>query len=423
MRARPAARRLLVHAAEGMDRVARIIDGVPNYDLLLKERVSETERKAYQVLSLGTVRARALNKMAERIALGGKVLALREPGIACDGRTSNNLREFAFLNRLCGRSILGTNYATSERVPGPCRDHFGTVARALILRAAAAFYSKRERITAGLAHQQAEYAHTLLFFARSLHAPDAVVPCALVQANDHSPQRVAASMVFKALGVPRIYLQHAEVSSYFPPLDMEHAVLRNARSLETYAAIGPVAGHTYVIPRGITPDLPSLARERGSGVKVVVYPTSRVNASALRDVIAKLVSNSHVAQVALKPHPGATVSAADLLGSLADEVSYLDTIPEFDHVAVVGNSSVSVDLLQHGIPVYQCFTFDAVEADYYGLVASGITLPAEDLTGRFWTPYSINAAWRTAFARLAPDPADAQADVRALIGAINALTK
>ncbi len=109
----------------------------------------------------------------------------------------------------------------------------------MILRDVRAFYAGRHRITAGLVHQQVAYSKAALMFARSFAAPDAVSPRAIVQANDHSPARVALSMVAKALGIPRIYVQHAEVSPAFPPLDMDHAVLRNARSLATYPRSAP----------------------------------------------------------------------------------------------------------------------------------------------------------------------------------------
>ncbi|EHK54143.1 hypothetical protein MAXJ12_26778, partial [Mesorhizobium alhagi CCNWXJ12-2] len=75
----------------------------------------------------------------------------------------------------------------------------------------------------------------------------------LVLANDHMPVHIAISMAMKSVGVPRLYLQHAEVSEAFPPLDFEFNLLRSQKSLDTYRAIGEIEGKVYIVPRDSTP--------------------------------------------------------------------------------------------------------------------------------------------------------------------------
>src|SRR5690606_28826483 len=111
------------------------------------------------------------------------------------------------------------------------------------------FYRSRQSIGPSLVRRQIIYSQSFFNFLIAFLSRDAVKPAVLIQANDHSPSRVALSMIMKGLGVPRVYLQHAEVTQHFPPLDFECSVLRNEQSRDTYEAIGPLHGQVYVIPR------------------------------------------------------------------------------------------------------------------------------------------------------------------------------
>jgi hypothetical protein len=428
-RADAAMLRIVRHHAEGLARVASVIDGSPDYDALLADRLDQGDRDAYaEDVPLTVRRARALAANADALVTPRRILELPWSGFVADGKTANNQREFAFMERICASlrpDLLSANYSDAKSIFASMTDPFPAFIRPHLLKEVEAFYARRQRITASLVHQQTTYTRAVLRYAWSFLTPVARWPGVLVQANDHSPRRVALSMVVKSAGVPRVYLQHAEVSPHFPPLEMEHAVLRNARSLATYRAIGPIDAETYVIPReDASPDLERLARDRGTGVDVVVYPTSRILAGPLVEVLSALRRNPHVARVSVKPHPGSVVSMEKLLDpNLA--VGIEGGIPTHDHVAIVGNSSVSVELLAQGVPVYQCFALDAVAPDYYGLVARGLTaaVAPEALSGRFWAPYRIDDRWRAAFSEIVPDGEVAAHDRDRLVAAMAKLDR
>src|SRR5690606_10483271 len=142
---------------------------------------------------------------------------------------------------LCrGSRITLFNYADCAHRTVSGSDGRLDAASRVLIDDAREFYAARSDVSASIVYQQILYSRSLLAFALAFAAPDAVRPAALVQANDHSPVRVALSMVMKALGVPRVYLQHAEVTEHFPELDFEYSVLRNRQSLKTYESIGPV---------------------------------------------------------------------------------------------------------------------------------------------------------------------------------------
>ncbi|GGA40982.1 hypothetical protein [Pelagibacterium lentulum] len=414
-----AEQRILSFHREGLDRFARIIDGNKQYDILLSHRLSDEQIGEFPYdLDAETARARAL-------ALSEQALRKRSPrllhptysGFVCDGRTSNNLREFAFFERLCaplGIEILAHNYAAAERRP-PRRSAGETEAiLETILFDVRAFYAARKSVTASLVHQQILYSKSFFNFLLAFTEKDAVLPTALVLANDHSPVRVALSMVMKGLGVPRVYLQHAEVSECFPPLDFEHSILRNNRSLAVYERIAPVQGRTYVIARESTePKIDALRRPRDGQVEVVIYPTSRVVSDALRDMLMRLKGNPNVSNVALKQHPGAAKPLDAFLEGTG--VALLKDFPTEDHIAIAGNSSVAVELIAKGIPVYQNFDFDPVESDYYGFVRDGLTreVKLEQLSGRFWTPYRDDKDWLAVLSQWLSNSRECDADAAA----------
>ena len=193
----------------------------------------------------------------------------------------------------------------------------------------------------------------------------------LVQANDHWPTRVAVSTVMKSLGVPRLYLQHAQVSPAFPPLDYEFSVLYNERSLRTYRDIAPTNGKIFVIGRE-TADVPKapLELDRQGPCDVVIYPTARVDMNGLKKVVQALLQNPGVHKVQIKRHPRANQVFPSDFSGLSVEIT--DDHPAHDHVAIVGNSSVALELVSLGTPVYQCFEIDFVTRDYYAFVQSGL---------------------------------------------------
>jgi len=412
---------------EGLERFATVIEGNPNYDALLSDRLNEKERAGFDDAVAHSERLKNAVDLAETAldASKHKIFRPEFAGFACDGVTDNNLREFAFFECLCapiGLTIGQQNYLRLERprkeLPGGVPQEI----RAAMVRDIRDFYEARSTITAALVHQQIKYSTEFLDFLLSFAGEDAICPKALVQANDHSPARVALSMVMKGLGVPRIYLQHAEVTSQFPPLDFEYSVLRNEHALKIYQNIGPTPGKIFLIPRDRGPlPLEKLARAPESPARVVIYPTSRVTLDGMRAIVERLSQNPEVADIRLKPHPRAGRSVEEALAGSG--VTFVQEFPADEHIAIAGNSSVAVDLLAMGIPVYQNFDFDPVGRDYYGYVGAGIVpeVTLDRLGERFWRPYSVDAAWRQGISEWLPQAQDADGDQAAFVEAMAAL--
>ncbi|NMG42018.1 hypothetical protein GRZ55_22585 [Chelativorans sp. ZYF759] len=400
---------MLQFHALGLKRVSRIIDGNPNYDDLMEHRLGESHWEAFEnEIDIKEKRSHAVTLFEKKFrGRRFKTIVPEFANFACHGSTPNNLREFSFFERIChpvGVKILNSNYSYSERISASKLDHEQKEALEKIADEVKAFYKSRFDVTASIVHQQILYSRSFFNFLLAFSQDGAARPAALVQANDHSPAQVALSMVLKGLGVPRIYLQHAEVTESFPELDFDYSVLRNKQSRQIYEAIGPAAGRVFVIPRHSEAfSKEALFKQRGSGLTVVVYPTSRVLSDRAKLVADALRRNPAVDKIVIKQHPAAADRTLDqVLG--ASGVTFADKIPDEDHIAVVGNSSVVIELLHRGIPVYQNFDFDPVSADYYGFVKSGLTFEVTlaELSEMFWRPYPPSECWLEAYAQRDP---------------------
>lgn len=404
--------------AEGLRRVARVIDGNAEYDELMLHKLTPEDLQNFgQQITLSSKRNSAITQICQRLnATNHKMFSPQFNGFACEGNTKNNIREFEFFDRICrpiGLAVSSQNYTNVPRISAPALNPEQSRALDSLTADITEYYEARDTISASLVHQHLLYSQAFFSFFLSFTSAGATWPDALVTANDHSPVRVALSMVMKGLSIPRIYLQHAEVTTNFPPLDFEFSVLRNTRSLETYRKIGTVSGKTFVLARAPEPfDGKLLGQERSKPVHVVIYPTSRVLIEPLQDLLGKLRCNPDVSKITIKEHPGAAGSLADLAVPSVVDVTQAGLTG--DHIAIVANSSVAIELLHRGIPVYHNFQFDPTDRDYYGFVNLGIAkeILIEDASRAFWEPYELTSSWLKVYGAWDPSATDEESQVR-----------
>jgi hypothetical protein len=132
-------------------------------------------------------------------------------------------------------------------------------------------------------------------------------------------------------------------------------------------------------------------------VTVFIYPTLRIIVAELQRLLNKLGSNSAVGKILIKEHPGVAKQLRHQIQTAG--VEFAQSIPEEDHISLVGNSSVTIELIHCRIPVYQNFDFDPVGRDYYGFVRSGLTFEVKlaELSSAFWRPCDADDRWLNAF--------------------------
>jgi len=260
-----------------------------------------------------------------------------------------------------------------------------------------------------------QYCAAYLSIRASYDTCKEALPVLGVVANDHSPSQVAFKAALEGYGVPMVYVQHAQVSKSFPPLDFYLSILRNDASLEAYREAGDVVGEIVVAsryPNSKIKSVPAVLAELSGRVSVGIYPTSQFDAKSLNSVAEELASNPSVADVFVKLHPN---NKTTLNGSQRGGLRMVSAPPKHPHIAVVGNSSVALDLLAAGAPVFHVFALDTVEPDYYRFVSDGITqsITVEDLAGyEFRNDTFYNIGWLGRISRFEPSVVDSQLLVR-----------
>lgn len=404
----------------GAGRVLRMLDQSEAVDEARERRVVEQ----YPLSAPAAGRIRRLRHVWRHLLRELPVSATRfepehSPALLYCGGTANNEREFEWLGTLPGvdghlpayrREDMNFFRFARRRSSAAAADRALVVGVRLLAMGALAMRD----ITPRAVHHMVHYARFFVWAYQFCAHNRRSLPRLAVVANDHSAAPVAFSMIMRLWRIPRVYLQHAEVSPRFPQIDFEYSVLRNTVSADVYRAIGPVRGELFVVPRDFRPArYERLLEPPSAPVAVVLYPSSVFESARLQDAIHALRSNPQVSRCALKPHPR---SRRERYAAL-DGVELLDTMPAWPHVAIVPNSSVALELLRQGVPVYQLFTLDAIAGDYYGFVRSGVTheIGADDLQRPFWherryTPGMIgclaqfdpllDGAWRGDLARI-----------------------
>lgn len=72
-------------------------------------------------------------------------------------------------------------------------------------------------------------------------------PKALIFANDHVPEMRAFLWAAIKENIPTVYIQHASVSTYFPPLRYDLSLLEGQDALDKYKKCGPIQGKVELV--------------------------------------------------------------------------------------------------------------------------------------------------------------------------------
>ncbi|ACP22395.1 conserved hypothetical protein (plasmid) [Sinorhizobium fredii NGR234] len=397
------------HFLAGLDRVARVIDGNPDYDAIIGHKLTSDFRDRFSPSApIEDRRRSAISELQAAIRMSKQATyALPDVDILFLGRTENNLREFSFLLDVLGRIDRKFSHFNAVDLKFSKRRHSQADLDQLVEHLTPVmvdYIDSRATLGPELVYQLGQFAVHFIRYLFSLARSDSKHPFLAIVANDHSPNPVAFSLAMKTFNIRRLYVQHAEVSTSFPPLDFEFSILRNAVSRRIYEEIGPINGDAFIISRFPEPfRYPQCNRDELGKQSVVLYTTGRVDVDGLRLVFERLRTNPHVSSVHVKPHPNqAAVEWPRGLSALND-------FPVFPHIAVVANSSVVIELLHRGIPVFQNFDFDPVEPDYYGFVRSGVAGSAsmDALSGAFWNQFDFDEQWYSRYADLYAPPESA----------------
>ena len=211
-------------------------------------------------------------------------------------------------------------------------------------------------------------------------------PRAVVFANDHNDDSRALLLACRAEGIPTAYVQHASVSTNFPPLGFDLSLLEGQDALDKYRLCGPVRGQValvgmpkadaYLARRNLAPQV------RRVGLACNIHDPL----PALAETLAYLAQELPALAFTLRPHPSdprdfgpLRRQLPQLLWSDARRENVFEFLENQDALVAADTSTHLEATLLNVASVYYRFAANPLSDDYYGYAAHGLVPRAATL--------------------------------------------
>ncbi|WBA42639.1 hypothetical protein [Hymenobacter canadensis] len=211
-------------------------------------------------------------------------------------------------------------------------------------------------------------------------------PRAVVFANDHNDDARALLLACHAEGVPTAYVQHASVSTNFPPLGFDLSLLEGQDALDKYRQCGPVRGQVELVGMPKADAFLGQKNQRPAVRRVGVACNTLDNTEAIRETLAYLLREFPALTFTFRPHPGDPRDFSflrqqhpQLLFSDARQQNVFEFLQQQDALIAADTSTHLEATLLNLASLYFRFGTHAVADDYYGYVAHGLVPRAATL--------------------------------------------
>lgn len=363
--------KLLKEFFDGMINATSVINhgDIPSYRQVESEKYSKLDGKFSYIFLCKYLLKDVVFKRVRKISLSFSEVLYA-------GHTTNNIKEFENFYNWCDGLLNIDDYPNQKNnlsMFESNRNYNLKVKKHLLLKLLLSlivfisFLFRFIKLNKTSYKYVSDYTNSFIKYYINYYNQKNMCPSVLVLSNDHNPNYVAISKVFKLLLVNRVYMQHGGVSLMFPPIDFEMSVLFNDDSKEIYQSISKKTFKCLCISRGdINTNIGEI--DYPDVIDVIICPTSIVSIVALNNLIDTLSSNINVGSVYIKYHP--RFKEHSLVEGNCTRVESLNEISNYNQcIYIVGNSTVSLDLALKGMQVFQCFEIDDIGRDYYGYVS------------------------------------------------------
>lgn len=200
-------------------------------------------------------------------------------------------------------------------------------------------------------------------------------PKAIVFTNDHLV--IARSLLLAAndLGVKTYYIQHASVSSYFPPLEFTYALLDGKDALLKYQKSGSVKSEVLLVGMTKFDDYINQINNSKKIKTVGIAFNMADEVNGVKSCMEQIKSKHPDLKIIVRPHPAEKRDLTSLLNgiTLSDPLSEsaLDFIKSIDCL-ISGDSSIHLEaVLSNVFPCYYNFS-KSKRFDFYKYVENGL---------------------------------------------------
>lgn len=209
-------------------------------------------------------------------------------------------------------------------------------------------------------------------------------PRAVVFSNDHNDDTRSLLLACRAEGVPTAYVQHASVSTNFPPLGFDLSLLEGQDALDKYRLCGPIAGRVALV--GMPKADAYLGRRNTAPTVRRVGLACNIHdpLPALSDTLVYLSRELPELTLTLRPHPSDGRDFGPLRQLLpglhwsdAREENVFDFLLRQDALVAADTSTHLEAVMLNVASIYFRFAINPLTDDYYGYAARGLVERAD----------------------------------------------
>jgi hypothetical protein len=220
-----------------------------------------------------------------------------------------------------------------------------------------------------------------------------------ITANDHNVENRALRLASEVLGIKSVYVQHASVTKYFPPLNFDLAFLDGYNSLKTYRQCESVDKtlknrNCTVFLTGQQKDIPrNRSKYNRDSIGIALSVTDEL--AYVEEFITKLASLD--ISIHIRPHPRQSNKTVDRLRSLKYNFSNLHiSDPKaqsqrsfFNNISllIAGDTSTHLEASLFGINSYYKKFNDSITNPHYDFLDTGLI---ENLPDYFYSTPSYS---------------------------------
>ena len=211
-------------------------------------------------------------------------------------------------------------------------------------------------------------------------------PRAVIFSNDHNDDTRSLLLACRAEGVPTAYVQHASVSTNFPPLGFDLSLLEGQDALDKYRLCGPVYSRVELVgmPKA---DAYLTRRNTAPAVRRVGLACNIHDPlPALTETLQVLVRELPDLTFTLRPHPSDGRDFGPLRQLLptlcwsdARQENVFDFLLNQDALIAADTSTHLEAVLLNVASIYYRFGTNPLTDDYYGYAARGLVDRADSL--------------------------------------------
>jgi|GEM_PF-2029015 len=210
-------------------------------------------------------------------------------------------------------------------------------------------------------------------------------PQIVILANDHGYQQRSLTQIANNSGIKTIYVQHASVTSQFPPLDFSYIFLDGQESLEKYQKAGQPKGKIY-LSGGVRFDniVKDQSVSQTDGNIVIGIATNKVDSiDKVKGICVELMNDMRSSdkniEIILRPHP-TMKSEALIEWCTKNGIGYSDSNKEVSfsflqkiNVLIANQSAIHLDAIVSKTPsILYNMSHDESIRDVYGYIENGL---------------------------------------------------